>query len=65
MKPFDLEAAKRGEPICGGIAGARFQFIGVGEDEWVVVKNNRGEIVSLPQDSLCMDTKENNHDTRI
>ena len=43
MKLFDLEAAKRGEPICKG-TGATIRFIGLRSDGALVAEEQSGKL---------------------
>ena len=60
MKPFDLEAAKRGEPFCyDGQPGIKTLFIGFRANGSVVYEElsadfGRGEITWAPAEALRM-----------
>lgn len=56
MKPFDLEAAKRGEPICDN-GGQPFYFVGIDKDGRVVYQHPRPgvwQVFVCDQDQMRM-----------
>lgn len=57
MKPFNLEAAARGEPICI-TAGVNCKFIGVDSKGWIVVEDADGDFDSFVQSDLAMAPKK-------
>lgn len=57
MKPFDLEAAKRGEPIFNERGKIRL-FVGVDSAGYVVVEDLMGALIRYSADSLFMAPKK-------
>lgn len=55
MKPFDLEAAKRGEPICTDLE-YECKFIGIDSKGCIVVEDDDG-LTSFTQEDLRMTPK--------
>lgn len=58
MKPFDLSAAQRGEPICTECTGDPCNFIGVDSKGWIVVEFPDGSLDSYTSYDLCMAPKK-------
>lgn len=55
MKPFDLEAAKRGEPIAyARNPSYAIIFIGVRQDGSIVYEDTDGHLASMRGNGLCM-----------
>lgn len=57
MKPFDLEAAKRGEPLYTPLNGEAY-FIGVKRDGNVVLEYEEGWIETRRQNEIFMAPKK-------
>jgi len=57
MKPFDLEAAKRGEQVCYP-SGSPVHFIGVSSTEHPVVEDSQGFFTVCSQNQLRMAPKK-------
>jgi len=58
MKPFDLEAAKRGEPICIESFVNPCKFIGVDSKGWIVVELSDGSLDSYTPYEIFMVSKK-------
>ena len=57
MKPFDIEAAKRGEPIVSS-DGKLWYFVGVNRSFAIVVENRNGDLNTFQACHLYMAPKK-------
>lgn len=57
MKPFDLEAAKRGDPIVS-VEGKIRLFVGVDSAGYVVVEDLMGKLIRCSVNSIFMAPKK-------
>jgi hypothetical protein len=57
MKPFDIEAAKRGEPITSS-DGKLWYFVGVTRSWAIVVENRNGDLSAFQACHLYMTPKK-------